>query len=49
MLCKVESICREDLGVVVRIQLIKCIQDESAVGVNEIDLDYDRPHCVAGL
>lgn len=30
----------------VRIQLIKCIQDESAVGIKEIELEHHRPLCV---
>lgn len=49
MLCEVGSICRESLGLVVRIQVVKCIQDESTVGVDEIELDYHRPLCLGGL
>lgn len=43
MLGKVGNICREVLGLVVRIQLVKCIQDEGSVGVDEIELDYPKP------
>lgn len=43
MLCQVESIPREDLGVM-RIQLIKYIQDESTVGVKENELEYQADH-----
>lgn len=31
------------------IALIKCIEDKSYVGVNELELAYHRPGCVVGV